>query len=63
MAETIKALINGVFRGLESPADTFSSNTYAYPHASELDAMRQDWNRVGDGIKDAMNRGDVEAAS
>ena len=58
-----KALIDGVFRGLESPADTFTVNHYAYPHASEQDAMRRDWHRVGKDLKDAMKRADVEAAA
>jgi hypothetical protein len=63
MSERFKALINGVFRGFESCADTFTVNFYAYPHRSELDAMREDWFRVGRGITDAMKRADVEAAS
>ena len=58
-----KALINGVFRGLESPADTFSDHRYAYPHQSEQEAMRSDWVRVGDEIKDAVTRTDVKAAA
>lgn len=58
-----KALIDGVFRGLESPADTFQANHYAYPHKSEQDAMRDDWRRVGDQLRDAMSRADVKAAA
>lgn len=58
-----KALIYGVFRGLESPADTFQVNRYAYPHKSEQEAMRGDWRRVGDGLKDAMARADVKTAA
>jgi hypothetical protein len=62
MSDRLKALINGVFRGMESPADAFIVNTYTYSHASEMDAMRADWQRVGHGIKDAMKRADVKAA-
>lgn len=58
-----KALINGVFRGIESPADTFHVNRYAYPHVSEQEAMRGDWKRVGDELRDAMKRADVKAAA
>jgi hypothetical protein len=58
-----KALIDGVFRGLEAPADTFIAHDYAYPHRSEGDAMRSDWRRVGEEIHDAMIRTDVEAAA
>jgi hypothetical protein len=58
-----KALIGGVFRGLESPADTFTVNVYAYPHKSEQEAMRRDWERVGDQLRDAMTRRDVKAAA
>ena len=63
MSEKLKALINGVFRGLEAPADAFIANVYVYPHLSELDAMRGDWRRVGRGISDAMSRADVKAPS
>jgi hypothetical protein len=61
MAATFKALINGVFRGFDCPADAFIVNYYAYPHPSERDAMREDWYRVGQSIKDAMKRADVKA--
>ena len=63
MTDKAKALISGVLRGLEAPGDTFVVNRYSYPHASEQDAMRQDWYRVGQDIKDAMKRADAEAAS
>lgn len=57
------AFIHGVFRGVASPADTFTVNTYAYPHESEQEAMRQDWIRVGNMLKDSMKRIDVERAT
>ena len=60
MAERFKALINGVFRGFDAPADAFIVNSYAYPHRSEQDAMRKDWYRVGHVIKDAIKRADVK---
>jgi hypothetical protein len=63
MTDKAKALINGVLRGLEAPADTLAVNRYSYPQASEQDAMRQDWYRVGHEIKDAMKRADAETAS
>ena len=59
----VKALINGVFRGMEAPADTFSVNHYSYPHRSEQDAMRGDWKRVGDQLRDSMDRADVKTAA
>ncbi len=58
-----KALIDGVCRGMESPADTFHVNRYAYPHVSEQEAMRSDWKRVGDELRGAMARTDVKAAA
>lgn len=58
-----KALIKGVLRGLEAPADTFNVNHYAYPHESEQSAMRGDWVRVGDQLRDAMTRTDVKTAA
>ena len=58
-----KALINGVFRGLEAPADTFQTNRYAYPHQSEKEAMRSDWKRVGKELRKAMANTDGKAAA
>lgn len=58
-----KALIKGVFRGIEAPADTFQVNRYAYPHSSEQEAMRSDWRRVGDELRDAIKRADGKAAA
>lgn len=57
------AFIHGVFRGIGSPADTFTVNVYAYPHESELEAMRTDWIRVGNMLKDSMKRADVQRAT
>jgi hypothetical protein len=58
-----KALIDSIFRGIEVPADTFSFTTYAYPHKSERDAMRGDWRRVGDDLRDAIKRTEGETAA
>ena len=58
-----KALIEGVFRGLEAPANTFIVNNYAYPHASEIEAMRGDWKRVGNELRESMARADGKAAA
>lgn len=60
MGKVVKAFIHGVFRGVESPSDTFTVNIYRYPYESEQEAMRQDWHRVGDGIKDVMKRADKQ---
>ncbi|OGT78421.1 MAG: hypothetical protein A3I78_03280 [Gammaproteobacteria bacterium RIFCSPLOWO2_02_FULL_56_15] len=49
-----KALIEGILRGLEAPADTFTVNQYPYPHESEHDALRGDWKQVGDEIRSVM---------
>lgn len=58
-----KALIDGVIRGMEAPADTFRANRYVYPHASEQEAMRSDWKRVGDELRGAIKHADVKAAA
>lgn len=58
-----KALIQGVFRGIESPADTFCANDYSYPHKSEREAMRGDWRRVGNELQRAIKRSDGKAAA
>ena len=63
MSAKFKALIDGVFRGFETPIDIFVVNHYEYPHPSERDALRGDWYRVGRTLKDAMKRADVKAAS
>jgi hypothetical protein len=58
-----KALIKGVFRWIESPADTFQVNRYAYPHSSEQEAMRSDWRRIGDELRHAMKSADGKTAA
>lgn len=67
MGKRVRAFLEGVVRGVGAPADTFTVNTYSYPHASEQDAMRGDWVRVGNGLKDSMkrleNQGDAKAAA
>ena len=62
-ARKAKALINGVFRGIGSVADTFQVNRYSYPHASELEAIHGDWHRVGDDMRLVMKRSNVKAAA
>ena len=57
---TAKAFIQGVVRGVGAPADTFIVNVYAYPHESELEAMRGDWKRVGASLSSSMKRIDAE---
>lgn len=54
MSEMIKVLINGVIRGLASPANTHTVNIYRGPARSDLAAMRNDWRRVGATIDSAM---------
>lgn len=63
MTDKAKALIGGVLRGPEAPGNAVAVNRCSYSHASEQDAMRQDWHRVGQEIKDAVKRGDAESAS
>jgi hypothetical protein len=58
-----KELINGVLRGLEAPSDTFRVNRYTYPHKSAQEAMRGDWRRVGDELKEVIQREDVKTAA
>ena len=52
-----------MFRGLEAPSDTFLVNQYAYPYSSEQEAMRNDWRRVGDELRDAMKRAHGKTAA
>lgn len=68
MGKRAKAFWYGVFRGVASPAETFTVNVYTYPHNSAEEAMRGDWVRVGDEIRGAMKRlekqnPDVKAAA
>ena len=58
-----KALIKGVLRGIESVADTFQVNRYSYPHASELEAIHGDWQRVGDDMRLVIKRTNAKAAA
>jgi hypothetical protein len=56
MPKAIQALIDGVFRGASAPVDVFVVHEYKYPHPSTQEAMRDDWRRVGDEIRDSMTR-------
>ena len=58
-----KAFVDGVLRGLEAPADTFTINKYPYPHESEHEAIHSDWRRVGDEIRSVMATENVKAAA
>lgn len=58
-----KAFLGGVLKGAAAPSDVHVSNGYPYPHASEQEAMRQDWYRVGDGLKAAMKQSDGKATA
>lgn len=58
-----KAFFDGALRGVEAPADTFIVNEYAYPHESPQEAMRQDWERVGDELRKSIKQADVKAAA
>ena len=58
LVQKARSFLDGTFRGVASPADTFVSNAYVYPHASEQAAMRSDWVRVGNHIRGAMKEMD-----
>lgn len=46
---------------MAAPTTIHQINTYSYPHESELDAMRNDWVKVGADINKAIDQGNVEA--
>lgn len=57
------AFWSAFFFGMAAPTTIYQINTYSYPHDSELDAMRNDWVKVGADLNKAIDLGNVEARS
>ena len=55
-----QVLLDGLWRGIGSPADMLIVNRYVYPHESELAAIRDDWQRIGDDIRRVISREHVK---
>lgn len=58
-----KIFINAVLNGMASTVEPASKNKYAYPHSSDMSAMRSDWLRVGGDIKTVIKRENVKTAA
>ena len=54
MRARARAFMRGVMRGAAAPVDTYIVHTYPYPHESEQEAIRDDWRRVGDTLRDSV---------
>lgn len=56
------AFFIGFWAGLAAPGAVMATPSYTYPHASDNDALRSDWARVGTEIRGAMHRNDVKTS-
>ncbi len=63
LTQKYKELIAAVLKGMAAPGDVYHVNQYRYPHGSELDALRGDWERVGNDFKSVIERENGKAAS
>jgi hypothetical protein len=59
MVTNARCFFRGVIVGGGAPVGAFSANRYSYPHASELEAMRGDWCKVGGDMKVALEKAAV----
>jgi hypothetical protein len=56
IAKKIRTSLDQITKGMSSPAEVYQIKQYRYPHNSERDAMRSDWERVGGDFKVAIDR-------
>lgn len=59
----IQASLAQIIKGMSSPAQIYQINHYRYPHNSERDAMRGDWERVGGDFMVVIERENGKAAA
>ena len=50
-------------KGMAAPSDVYDVKQYRYPHNSERDALRSDWERVGGAFKAIIERENGKAAA
>lgn len=62
-APDYKELLANILKGMATPADVYRVNRYRYPHNAELNALRGDWERVGNDFKTVIDREHGKAAS
>ncbi len=55
------AFVTGFYRGLAAPSEIYRAPVIRMPYESDGDAMRSDWNRVGDSLRAAVTRAHGEA--
>jgi len=51
-----KTSLSSIVQGMAASALVYKVNAYRYPHKSDIDAMRKDWERVGDAFKVVIRR-------
>ena len=60
----LKSFFKGLDRGVQAPAQAFRvPNSYPYPYASEETAIRGDWERVGDELRQAITKTNGKAVA
>lgn len=55
--------LSSIVKGMSAPAQVYTVNTYRYPHKSERDALRSDWERVGGDFLTVIKREHGKVAS
>jgi len=63
IAKKIRTSLAQITKGMSSPAQVYQINHYRYPHNSERDAMRGDWERVGGDFKVVIERENGKATA
>jgi hypothetical protein len=48
---------------LSLPAKVYQANRYLYPHGSEQEAMRGDWEKIGDDFRVSIAKAERETAA
>jgi hypothetical protein len=48
---------------LALPSEVYRVNRYAYPHSSDADAMRSDWEQIGADFQKSMTQLECETAA
>lgn len=58
-----KTSLSSIVKGMAAPAQVYKVNVYSYPHKSDLDAMRKDWELVGNAFRAVIRREYGKAAA
>lgn len=63
LAKKSSSLLAKMVKGMAAPSDVYDVKQYRYPHNSERDALRSDWERVGGDFKVIIERENGKTAA